>query len=86
VTLSILSDAAVLRGGPVVRRKGLSKHDRARMRIMKMLQFIYEIAGAPREEAPFERLEPCEGKLSRTVPRGCGWANLLRLPGAASRR
>ena len=39
----------------------------------KMLLFIHEIAGVPREGAPLGRLEPCEGKLSRMVLRGV-WA------------
>jgi hypothetical protein len=39
------------------------------MRNIKMLLFIHEIAGVPREGAAFARLEPCEGKLSRTVLR-----------------
>jgi len=29
---------------------------------------------------PFQRLEPCEGKLSCTVPRGLGAGNGPRLP------
>jgi hypothetical protein len=32
-----------------------------------MLTFIQPIAGMPRSGASLERLEPCEGKLSRTV-------------------
>ena len=32
-----------------------------------MILFIHEIAGVPREGAPFARLESCEGKLSRRV-------------------
>ena len=35
-----------------------------------MLMFIREIAGTPRTGVSLERLEPCEGKLSRTVLRG----------------
>jgi hypothetical protein len=38
-----------------------------------MLTFIRTIAGMPRAGASSERLEPCEGKLSRTVLRGV-WA------------
>ncbi len=34
---------------------------------------IQPIAGMPRAGASLERLEPCEGKLSRTVLRGA-WA------------
>jgi len=37
---------------------------------------------SPREGA-FERLEPCEGKLSRTVLRGRGGSNAALLPGEA---
>lgn len=33
----------------------------------------------------FERLEPCDGRLSRTVLRGLGGSNAPRLPGAALR-
>jgi len=33
----------------------------------------------------FERLEPCEGRLSRTVLRGRGGSNAALLPGAALR-
>ena len=43
------------------------------MRNIKMLTLFHEIAGASRTGTPLERLEPCEGKLSRTVPRGV-WA------------
>ena len=43
------------------------------MRNIKMLKFIHEIAGVPRTGTSFARLEPCEGKLSRTVLRGV-WA------------
>jgi hypothetical protein len=57
----------------VASRKGLSECLRRRMRKIKMLLFIQKIAGEPREGAPLERLEPCEGKLSRTVLRGV-WA------------
>lgn len=32
---------------------------------------------------PFEVLEPCAGKLARTVPRGRGTGNRLLLPGAS---
>jgi len=35
-----------------------------------MLTFIQTIAGTPHAGASLERLEPCEGKLSRTVLRG----------------
>ena len=38
-----------------------------------MLTFVQPIAGMPRAGASLERLEPCEGKLSRTVLRGV-WA------------
>jgi hypothetical protein len=54
----------------LTRRKGLSKHDRGRMRNIKMLQLIQKIAGLPLTGAPFGRLDPGEGKLSRTVFRG----------------
>jgi len=33
----------------------------------------------------FERLEPCEGRLSRTVLRGRGGSNAALLPGATLR-
>ena len=33
----------------------------------------------------FERLEPCEGRLSRTVLRGRGGSNAALLPGASLR-
>src|SRR5947207_15289395 len=48
-----------------------------------MLTLIQTIAGMPHTGASLERLEPCEGKLSRTVLRGRGRVNRLRLPGAA---
>jgi hypothetical protein len=35
-----------------------------------MLQFNRKIAGTPREGTSLDRLQPCEGKLSRTVLRG----------------
>ena len=38
-----------------------------------MLTLVQTIAGTPSEGASLERLEPCEGKLSRTVLRGV-WA------------
>jgi hypothetical protein len=37
---------------------------------LKRLTFNREIAGTPRTGVSLERLEPCEGKLSRTVLRG----------------
>jgi hypothetical protein len=33
---------------------------------------------------PFQVLEPCAGKLARTVPRGRGTGNRLLLPGVPS--
>ena len=47
-----------------------------------MLTFVQTIAGMPRMGASLDRPEPCEGKLSRTVLRGCGRVNRLHLPGA----
>jgi len=38
----------------------------------EVLKFIQKIAGTSRAGASLERLEPCEGKLSRTVLRGAG--------------
>lgn len=40
------------------------------IRGLKMLMLIQKIAGTPRTGVSLERLEPCEGKLSRTVLRG----------------
>jgi hypothetical protein len=44
------------------------------MRNIKMILFIHEIAGVPREGARFARLELWEGKLSRTLLRRV-WAS-----------
>ena len=44
---------------------------RLQLRIAKAIR--QTIAGMPRTGASLERLEPCEGKLSRTVLRGV-WA------------
>jgi hypothetical protein len=41
-------------------------------------------AAAHRVSQPFEGLEPCAGKLARTVPRGRGTGNRLLLPGASA--
>ena len=51
----------------------MSNGARGIMRNLKMLKLNHEIAGASLAGMPLERLEPCEGKLSRTVPRGV-WA------------
>jgi hypothetical protein len=40
------------------------------------------IAGSPRQRLILERLEPCEGKLSRTVLRGVWAGDRSHLPGA----
>ena len=69
-TPSILNAAAVLRGGPCRPVERLVKARPRAYEGIKMLQLLHEIAGVPRAGVPLERLEPCEGKLSRTVPRG----------------
>ena len=71
-TPSILSAAAVLRGGPFP-VKGLASWSWQAYKGLRMLTLIQPIAGMPRTGASLERLEPCEGKLSRTVLRGV-WA------------
>ena len=72
-TPSILSAAAVLRGGPCpAERTGQVLSSQA-YKGLRMLTLVQSIAGMPRTGASLERLEPCEGKLSRTVLRGA-WA------------
>jgi len=71
-TPSILSAAAVLRGGPYL-AKGLASWSWQAYKGLRMLTLIQPIAGMPRTGVSLERLEPCEGKLSRTVLRGV-WA------------
>jgi len=44
------------------------------------------VATVHRVLQPFEVLEPCAGKLARTVPRGRETGNRLLLPGASCRR
>ena len=61
----------------------LSKGSCGIMRKLKMLKLFHDIAGASRPGTPW--LEPCDGKLSRTVPRGVGRVNRLHLPGAPLR-
>ncbi len=51
---------------------------------LKMLLQTNLIAGSPRQRLILERLEPCEGKLSRTVLRGPERATASGLPGATS--
>ena len=67
-TPSILSAAAVLSGGPCL-AKGLVEQYWWAYKGPRMLTLIHEIAGTPRTGVSLERLEPCEGKLSRTVLR-----------------
>ena len=43
-----------------------------------MLTLVQTIAGMPRTGASLERLEPCEGKLSRTVLSLDGSSNYVR--------
>jgi hypothetical protein len=69
-TPSTLSAAAD--GGPCP-AKGLARRFTQAYKGLKMCTFIQSIAGMPRTGASLERLEPCEGKLSRTVLRGA-WA------------
>jgi len=71
-TPSILSDAAALRGAPY-RAEGIDKSFRPAYKRLPMLTLFPTMAGTPRTGASLERLEPCEGKLSRTVLRGV-WA------------
>ena len=71
-TPSILSDAAALRGAPC-RAEGLVKSFPQQYKRLRMLTLFQNIAGTPHAGAYLERLEPCEGKLSRTVLRGA-WA------------
>jgi hypothetical protein len=54
---------------------------RLQMRIAKALRNRSWIAGSPRQRLILERLEPCEGKLSRTVLRGVWAGDRSRLPG-----
>ena len=53
--------------------KGLVDPSTQRYKELRMLTLVHPIAGMPRTGASLERLEPCEGKLSRTVLRGV-WA------------
>ena len=71
-TPSILSDAAALRGEPCPAGE-LVKLFPQEYKGIKMLALFQTIAGMSRTGASLERLEPCEGKLSRTVLRGA-WA------------
>src|SRR5439155_19784711 len=71
-TPSILSNAAVSRGGPC-HAEGLVKSFPQAYKGLRMLTLIQTISGMPRTGASLERLEPCEGKLSCTVLRGV-WA------------
>ena len=71
-TPSILSAAAVLHGGPYP-AKGLVRWSSQAYKGLRMLTLVHTIAGTPPAGASLERLEPCEGKLSRTVLRGV-WA------------
>ena len=71
-TPSILSAAAVLRGGPFP-VKGLASWFWQAYKGLRMLTLLQSIAGVPRTGASLERLEPCEAKVSRTVLRGA-WA------------
>ncbi len=68
-TPSILSAAAVFHGGPYP-VKGLASRFGQAYKGLRMLTLIQPIAGMPRTGASLDRLEPCEGKLSRTVLRG----------------
>ena len=72
LTPNILSDAATLRGGPC-HAEGLVKAVPQAYKELKIYMLIQKVAGMPRTGASLERLEPCEGKLSRTVLRGV-WA------------
>ena len=54
-------------------QKGLVKSFPQAYKGLKMLSLLPTIAGMPCAGASLERLEPCEGKLSRTVLRGA-WA------------
>jgi hypothetical protein len=65
-TPSILSGAAVLRGAPSPVKRLVSRSSRA-YKGLRMLTLFQPIAGTPRTGVSLERLEPCEGKLSRTV-------------------
>ena len=71
-TPSILSNAAALRGAhcPAKELVKLCQQEYNRLRMLTLNQAI---AGMPRTGVSLERLEPCEGKLSRTVLRGV-WA------------
>jgi len=53
------------------------------MRIVKAQRSKFTLNRVSPAEA-FERLEPCEGKLSRTVLRGRGGSNAALLPGAGA--
>jgi hypothetical protein len=55
---------------------------RLQMRIAKAIRRRSVIAGSPRQRLILERLEPCEGKLSRTVLRGAWAGDRPSLPGA----
>ena len=64
--------SAAVGGGPSP-AKELARWFAQAYKGLKMLTLIQPIAGMPRTGASSERLEPCEGKLSRTVLRGA-WA------------
>jgi hypothetical protein len=58
---------------------------RLQVRIAKAIRSRSVIAGSPRQRLILERLEPCEGKLSRTVLRGVWAGDRSHLPGATAR-
>jgi hypothetical protein len=53
-----------------------------KLQCIEMMNGALSASGLARKGPIFERLEPCEGKLSRTVLRGAGAGNRSRLPGA----
>ena len=63
---SNLSDAATVGGAYYAPAQGLVKSSPLAYKL-KMLMLL--IAGTPHTGTSLERLEPCEGKLSRTVLR-----------------
>jgi hypothetical protein len=73
LTLGILRNAARSSGASFLPGEKLAKPVLWQYRKLKMPTFIHTIAGTPRTGVFLERLEPCEGKLSRTVLRGA-WA------------
>jgi len=52
-----------------------------RIRCVLKMNRYQRTAGRFRKGLALAGFEPCEGKLSRTVLRGRGWVNCLRLPG-----